>query len=286
MKGGPSGIGSMLAEFEGVSGAAGSSGLRVAPDADPILQIRGLRRSFGGIDAVAGLDLDVHRGRIAGLIGPNGAGKTTAIDLVSGVRLPTAGQVLLGGTDVTGAPAHRLARLGLTRTFQICRDLGSLTVLENCLVARPRQSGERLADVFFRGARVRRGEASAIEAARDVLTQVDLWRLADAPASTLSGGQKKLLEICRALMADPRVVLLDEPAAGVAPPMEDILINAIRRMAERGIAVVIVEHDLDVVAALSDVVHVMAGGRILVSGRFDEVTADDRVLEAYLGVRR
>jgi branched-chain amino acid transport system ATP-binding protein len=252
---------------------------------EPTLDARGLIKSYGGVAAVAGMDLSLARGRITGLIGPNGAGKTTLLNIISGVEQPTSGRILLAGRDVTGLPAHRLAALGLVRTFQICRDLGQLTVLENLLVARPRQVGETLIGLFAHARRVRREEAAGIVEARAVLEQVDLWRLADQPAAALSGGQKKLLELCRALMAKPQLVLLDEPAAGVAPAMEAVLVATIRSLVAQGMTFLIVEHDLDLVASLCDHVYVMAGGRLLSAGSFAEVTSDRRVLEAYLGIK-
>ena len=252
---------------------------------EPPLDARGLIKSYGGVQAVAGVDLSLARGRITGLIGPNGAGKTTLLNIMSGVERPTSGCIRLSGRDVTGLSAHRLAALGLVRTFQICRDLGHLTVLENLLVARPRQVGETIIGLFARGRRVRDEEEAGVEEARTVLERVDLWRLADAPATVLSGGQKKLLELCRALMLKPQVVLLDEPAAGVAPAMVAVLVATIRSLVSQGMTFLIVEHDLDLVASLCDRVYVMAVGRLLSEGSFAHVTSDRRVLEAYLGIK-
>ena len=251
----------------------------------PLLQARNLKKSYGGLEAVAGMDIDVPRGQITGLIGPNGAGKTTMLNMLSGVEQPNAGVVSLGTRDITGMPSYRLAALGLVRTFQICRDLGRLTVLENLLVARAAQKGETIIGALVRPRVVALEEKQGIDAARVLLERVGLWRLADAPAASLSGGQKKLLELSRALMLKPRIVLLDEPAAGVAPAMEAVLVKFIRELVDEGLTFLIVEHDLDVVAALCDEVYVMAGGRLLTRGTFADVTADSRVLEAYLGVR-
>jgi ABC-type branched-subunit amino acid transport system ATPase component len=251
----------------------------------PLLQVQGLRKTYGGLEAVAGVDLDLPHGRIAGLIGPNGAGKTTLLNVISNVERPTAGRVLLHGEDISALPQHRLAERGLVRTFQISRELGQLTVLENLLLARPRQSGETLIGLFARAGRVRREEEAAIEAARAVLLKVNLWQLADAPAAALSGGQKKLLELSRALMLSPQLVLLDEPAAGVAPAMEEVLIDTIRDLAAEGVDFLIVEHDLDVVASLCSHVYVMTGGRILTQGTFAQISSDSRVVEAYLGLK-
>ena len=250
-----------------------------------VLVARGLRKSFGGLEAVAGMDLDLPRGQITGLIGPNGAGKTTLLNLLSGVERPTVGRVAIGSRDVTGKPPHELARLGLVRTFQICRDLGRLTVLENMLLARPGQCGETVVSALFRRGRVVREEAAGMARAEQVLRRIDLWRLADEPAASLSGGQKKLLELARALMVEPTIILLDEPAAGVAPAMEQVLISVIQELVRDGLTFLVVEHDLDVVAALCNRVYVMSAGRLLTSGRYEDVTRDPRVLEAYLGVR-
>jgi ABC-type branched-subunit amino acid transport system ATPase component len=257
----------------------------IAAGVEPLLRVRDLRKTYGGLEAVAGVDLDLPRGRITGLIGPNGAGKTTLLNVISNVERPTTGQVLLHGEDISGLPQYRLATRGLVRTFQISRELGQLTVLENLLLARPRQIGETLLGVFARAGRVRREEEAGIEAARAALLKVNLWRLADAPAATLSGGQKKLLELSRALMLSPRLVLLDEPAAGVALAMEEVLIETILDLARDGVDFLIVEHDLDVVAALCGHVYVMAAGKILTQGTFGEVSSDSRVVEAYLGLK-
>ena len=254
----------------------------------PLLQVLGLQKTYGGLQAVAGVDLDLPGapgGRITGLIGPNGAGKTTLLNIISGVERATAGRVLFRGNDIGALPQHRLAAQGLVRTFQISRDLGQLTVLENLLLARPQQTGEKLMQLFAQSKRVRQEEEAAIETARAALLKVNLWRLADAPAATLSGGQKKLLELTRALILKPKLVLLDEPAAGVAPAMEEILIDTIRGLAAEGVDFFIIEHDLDVVAALCEEVYVMAAGRILTRGSFAEVTGDARVVEAYLGLK-
>jgi ABC-type branched-subunit amino acid transport system ATPase component len=251
----------------------------------PLLQARGIRKTYGGLEALSGVDLDLARGRITGLIGPNGAGKTTLLNVISGVERAMSGQVLFLGEDIGSLPQHRLATRGLVRTFQISRELGQLTVLENLLLARARQTGEGLVGLFARPKRVRQEEEAAIEVARAALQKVNLWRLADAPAATLSGGQKKLLELSRALMLQPRLVLLDEPAAGVAPAMEEVLVATIRGLADEGVDFLIVEHDLDIVAALCDHVYVMAAGQVLTEGTFAHVVGDARVVEAYLGLK-
>ena len=250
-----------------------------------LLQVRGLGKIYGGLEAVSSVDLDLPVGQITGLIGPNGAGKTTLLNIISRVERASAGRVLFLGEDIGLLPQHRLAARGLVRTFQISRELGQLTVLENMLLARPGQTGEKLMKLFAFGRQVKKEEEAAIETARAALLKVNLWRLADAPAATLSGGQKKLLELSRALMLRPRLVLLDEPAAGVAPAMEEILVDTIRGLAAEGVDFLIIEHDLDVVAALCDHVYVMAAGKILTDGSFAQVVGDARVVEAYLGLK-
>jgi ABC-type branched-subunit amino acid transport system ATPase component len=265
--------------------AAPSGAIANDGKAAPLLQARGIRKTYGGLEALSGVDLDLARGRITGLIGPNGAGKTTLLNVISGVERATSGQVLLLGEDIGSLPQHRLATRGLVRTFQISRELGQLTVLENLLLARAQQTGEGLVGLFARPKRVRQEEEAAIEVARAALQKVNLWRLADAPAATLSGGQKKLLELSRALMLKPKLVLLDEPAAGVAPAMEEVLVATIRGLADEGVDFLIVEHDLDIVAALCDHVYVMAAGQVLTEGTFAHVVGDARVVEAYLGLK-
>ncbi len=250
-----------------------------------VLHAHRLRKTYGGLEAVAGMSLELPKGKITGLIGPNGAGKTTMLNLISGVERPTSGTIMLGGQEVTGLAPHLLVKRGLVRTFQICRDLGRLTVLENLLVARPAQTGETLLGALMHRRSARAEEGAGIETARGILERIDLWRLADEPASSLSGGQKKLLELSRALMLKPDIILLDEPAAGVSPAMEQVLIAVIRELVAGGLTFLIVEHDLDVVAALCDQVYVMLAGSELTRGTFAEVTKDPRVLDAYMGAR-
>jgi ABC-type branched-subunit amino acid transport system ATPase component len=265
--------------------AAPSRAFANSSEGATLLEVRGVRKSYGGLEAVAGVDLELVRGRVTGLIGPNGAGKTTLLNVISGVERATAGEIRFLGEDIGSLAQHRLAGCGLVRTFQISRELGQLTVLENLLLARDHQTGESLIGVFARARRVRKQEQAAIEVAREILQKVNLWRLADAPAASLSGGQKKLLELGRALMLKPKLVLLDEPAAGVAPAMEEVLIATIRGLVDEGVDFLIIEHDLDVVAALCDHVYVMAAGKLLTEGAFTDVVNDARVVEAYLGLK-
>lgn len=240
-------------------------------------------KTFGGVHALDGVSLSVPQGSITGIVGPNGAGKSTLFNIFSGLMPPDRGEVRLRGEVVTGRPPQALAHMGLVRTFQISRELGELTVLENLALARPAQLGESVWRSLISRGRIRIEEASALQEARDLLERVNLWRHADAPARTLSGGQKKLLELCRALMLHPTAILLDEPAAGVNPVLIAELCAFISRLRGEGVTFAIVEHNMDLVAELCDPVHVLAEGRMLTSGSFASVVADQRVMRAYLG---
>ena len=247
------------------------------------LEARDIGLTFGTFVALEGVSVSFRRGGITGIVGPHGAGKSTLFNVLGGQVRPVRGAVLLDGSDMTRQPPHMRARRGLTRTFQISRELGALTVLENLLLAFPRQPGEGMLAALRGGTRVKRAEDEAFARASALLRRVNLWRLADAPANALSGGQKKLLELCRALMLEPRVVLLDEPAAGVNPVLVGELCDFIRTLRDEGLSFGIVEHNMDLVAALCDPIHVLAEGRLLTSGSFDEISSNTRVTEAYLG---
>ena len=248
-----------------------------------MLEAHSVSRHFGGIKAVDGVSLSVARGEIAGLIGPNGAGKTTMFNLLAGSLRPNAGRIVLDGQSIENAPAHRRLGIGLGRTFQIPRPFPDMTVLENLLLAAPRQLGERILPNWFLSARVRREERRNLEKAAALLDFVDLGRLARAPARTLSGGQRKLLELARVLMADPQIVLLDEPAAGVNPTLLETIIARIADLNRKGITFLIIEHNMDLIARLCRRVIVMAGGRLLCEGTPPQVAGDPRVIDAYLG---
>ena len=252
--------------------------------ASSLLQVNDLRLAFGGLHALDGASISVERGRITGLIGPNGAGKTTLFNVVSGALQPDSGQVLLDGDDITGLPSHQIFRRGLCRTFQIPREHGSLSVLENLMLVPRNQTGEGFVGSLLRPGRVRAEEHSHRKHAEEVLEFLQLTHLAYEYARNLSGGQKKLLELARTLMAEPKLVLLDEPGAGVNPTLMDRLRENIERLnRERGITFVLIEHDMGLIMRLCDPVIVMSEGRYLVSGSPDQVRNDQRVLEAYLG---
>ena len=248
-----------------------------------MLSVVGASKAFGTVRVLHDVALDAPAGAITGIIGPNGAGKSTLLDVIGGLIKPDSGQILLEGVDITSLAAYKRALRGLVRTFQISRDLGELTVLENLLFARPGQSGESLWKAFLFPGRVRLEERAATDRAHMILERVGLWQLADRPARGLSGGQKKLLEVCRALMLDAKILLLDEPAAGLSPPMRAELSRNIRVLCDEGITFVIVEHDMDMVASICDYIYVFAEGSNLTSGSFQDIVSDRRVVDAYLG---
>jgi branched-chain amino acid transport system ATP-binding protein len=249
-----------------------------------MLQAKNLSRSFGGIHAVRDMSIDVEQGSITGLIGPNGAGKSTLFNLLSGVIRPHSGQVTYNGNDITKLAPYLRARKGLIRTFQLSREFGRMTVLENLMLSPQQQLGEKLWPVFSRPQAVRERDREIYERAEEVLEISRLEPLRDAYAADLSGGQKKLLELARTLMIDCDLILLDEPGAGVNPALMKTLTDMIRRLnTEHGKTFLLVEHDMDLIAQLCDPVVVMAQGAHLMSGTFDEVRADQTVIEAYLG---
>jgi branched-chain amino acid transport system ATP-binding protein len=251
---------------------------------ESLLEVRDLVKDFGGLRAVNHCSLEIRPGTITGLIGPNGAGKTTLFNLMTGFLRPDGGQVFFRGEGITGLPPHRVFHKGICRTFQIPREHKSMTVSENLMLVPPRQLGERLWNPWFRPRAVRRQEQGIRDKARQVLEFVDLLHLQDEYAGNLSGGQKKLLELARTMMADPILVLLDEPGAGVNPTLMKRLINSIERLCkERGVTFLLIEHDMDLVMSLCHPVIVMSEGSKLAEGPPDEIRRDPRVLEAYLG---
>ena len=254
------------------------------PATNAILEVDELTKSFGGVTAVKDATLSVARRTITGLIGPNGAGKTTLFNLITGFLTPTSGTIRFQGERIDGLPPHRIFRKGIVRTFQIPHELKTMTVLENLMLVPTNQAGEQIWNPWLFGFRVAREERRHYDKAMEVLEFVDLAPLRDEYAANLSGGQKKLLELARTLMADPTMILLDEPGAGVNRVLMQKLVGQIEVLChDLGITIFIIEHDMDLVTRLCNPVIVMSEGRKLAEGTPDEVKADERVLEAYLG---
>ena len=249
-----------------------------------VLSVSGLAKSFGGLQAVRGVDFDVEKGAIVGLIGPNGAGKTTTFNMIAGELSPTAGKINLLGEDITGQRSDLLYHKGLMRTFQLSHEYARMTSLENLAVAAPSQIGEGIFSSWFAGRSVRKREAAVIELARDTLEFLGLTHVGEELAGNLSGGQKKLLEIGRTMMNDSKLVLLDEPGAGVNPTLMLKVAEMIEQLnEERGYTFCIIEHDMDMIARLCGKVVVLAEGQVLMQGSMDEVRNDERVIDAYFG---
>lgn len=253
-------------------------------DSEIVLSVSGLTKSFGGIQAVRGVDFEVPRGAIVGLIGPNGAGKTTTFNMIAGELPPTSGRIHLLGEDITGQRTDQLYRKGLMRTFQLSHEYARMTALENLAVAAPSQTGESIFANWFAGRKVQAREAEVIELASDTLEFLGLTHVSSELAGNLSGGQKKLLEIGRTMMNDSRVVLLDEPGAGVNPTLMRKVADMIEQLnEERGYTFCIIEHDMDMIGRLCGNVVVLAEGQVLMQGTMDEVRNDERVIDAYFG---
>ncbi|MCY4583372.1 MAG: ABC transporter ATP-binding protein [Chloroflexi bacterium] len=252
--------------------------------ASPILRVRGLVMDFGGVRAVNNCSLNVSDGSITGLIGPNGAGKTTLFNLVAGFHKPTAGRVSFRDERIDGLPPYLVFRKGIVRTFQIPRELKRMSVLENLMLVPSNQAGESMWRSLATPWLIKRQEQEVASQAREVLEFTGLSEVAELPAEGLSGGQKKLLELARTLMAKPRMVLLDEPGAGVNPTLLRRLVDGIRRAREElGITFLIIEHDMALVMRLCDHVIVMSEGAVLTQGSPAAVQQDERVVRAYLG---
>ena len=243
-----------------------------------------LHTRFGGIRAVDGASLVIESGAITGLIGPNGAGKTTLFNVIAGIHKPTSGSVHLDGEEITGLKPHQLFAKGVLRTFQVAHEFSTLTVRENLMTVPGGQSGERLLDVWFRPGKIRAQEGAIRARADEVIEFLNLGAVAGEPAGNLSGGQKKLLELGRTMMAEPCVVLLDEVGAGVNRTLLKDIAGAILRLnLHHGYTFCIIEHDMELISLLCDPVIVMAEGKVLMQGSPPEVRSDERVIEAYLG---
>lgn len=246
------------------------------------LTVQGLTRTFGGVTAVDAVSFTARAGRITALIGPNGAGKSTTLKVVAGALTPTSGSVIFAGEEIGGQPAHTMASRGIIRTFQLAGEFPRLTVLENLLVAPQHRPGDSLWGAMLGRRHWRRSEAALIERALRLLERFQLVDLRDEYAGQLSGGQKRMVEIMRALMAEPRVLLLDEPLVGVSPTLRLSVERVLAELRGEGLTIVIVEHELASVERLSDSVVVMAEGRVLAHGTFAEMRANKEVVDAFL----
>jgi neutral amino acid transport system ATP-binding protein len=250
---------------------------------ESILRAQNLSKSFGGLKAVNNASIEVKANSITGLIGPNGAGKSTLFNLLSNFLKADSGKVLFEGKPIQNLNPHEIARQGFIRTFQVARVLSRLTVLENMLLASQKQTGENIFSVLINQSKIRREEKENRAKAMNILESVGLAEKAYDYAGALSGGQRKLLEMARTLMTNPKLILLDEPAAGVNPTLINQICQHILQWNQQGISFLIIEHNMDVIMSLCSHVWVLAEGTNLADGTPEEIQGDDRVLEAYLG---
>jgi branched-chain amino acid transport system ATP-binding protein len=249
---------------------------------DPILIADGVTRRFGGLTAVEVDHIEVQRGSITALIGPNGAGKSTFFNLLTGFDTPNEGTWTFNGQSLAGVASHKVARRGMVRTFQLTKALSRLTVMQNMLLGATGQKGENFLRAIFPPA-WRKQEQENTARAEELLARFKLDAKRDDFAGTMSGGQRKLLEMARALMVGPEMVMLDEPMAGVNPALTQSLLGHVKQLREDGMTVLFVEHDMDMVRDISDWVLVMAQGRVIAEGPPDAIMANEAVIDAYLG---
>ena len=247
------------------------------------LIVKGVSKHFGGVRAVDDCSISVEDGSITGLIGPNGAGKTTLFNMITGFLPPDEGEIHLNGQRLDGLPPHATVRRGIVKTWQIPREFENITVLENLMLAAKDHPGESIWNVVFRPFRVRKREREVQEKAHQILEFLELDHLATELAGNLSGGQKKLLELGRALMTDPTYLLLDEPVAGVNRVLAEKLLNRLDELRQEGVTIFLIEHDMDVVMNRCDIVVVMHNGRKLAEGTPAEIKMNEDVIESYLG---
>jgi ABC-type branched-subunit amino acid transport system ATPase component len=248
-----------------------------------MLRIQNVTKAFGALMAVHDVSLEIGDAGITGLVGPNGSGKSTLFHLITGFYRLDQGAIFFGRHSIGRLPPHKISRLGLIRSFQHTRPLQFMTVLDNLIAAAPGQAGERIWPLFLKPARVRREENDLRERARDILRSLDLLPLADELAGSLSYGQQKLMELARILMAGPRLILLDEPTAGINPTLIRRLVDLLHRLCAQGIQIFLIEHNMPLVAELCQHLFVMDSGELIFSGTPRQAREEPRVIEAYLG---
>jgi len=253
-----------------------------ADEPEIVLEVNDLQKSFGGLVATDHATFEVERGTITGLIGPNGAGKSTIFNLISGFYESDGGTVMVNGTDVTNKEPYEVAEQGLIRTFQTPRKLEGMTVREAMLIGPRNQPGESFLTLFTDPDAVNEAESANLADAQRILEEFEIDHLATQPATDISGGQMKLVELARAMLAEPEILLLDEPVAGVNPTLRNTLAEQIRRLNEQGTTFLLIEHDMEFVMSLADPVVVLNQGSVLMEGTPDEIQTNDRVIEAYL----
>ncbi|MET3926026.1 ABC transporter ATP-binding protein [Devosia sp. 2618] len=247
------------------------------------LHIKDAVKSFGANRAVDGVSFVAEAGKITGLIGPNGAGKTTLFNAIAGEGPINSGSITLDGTRIDGLKPHRVFSAGLARTFQIPRPFGKMSVLENVMLVPEKQAGEKFWNTWIRPGLVARQEKANLEKARAIIEFCGLTPVERQLAGAISGGQQKLVELARALMADPKIILLDEPGAGVNPALLDTIVDRIVALNKQGITFLIIEHNMDLVMSLCDSIVVMATGQVIAEGDAETIISDTRVVDAYLG---
>jgi ABC-type branched-subunit amino acid transport system ATPase component len=249
----------------------------------PLLQVIGVRKAFGGLLAVNDVDFWVPEGQIASLIGPNGAGKTTVFNLITGIETPDAGKILFAGRDITGCPPHVITRAGIARTFQTLRLFPNLTCLENVMAGQHVRTKAGLLSSILHTRRQREEERQICDAARRCLDKVGLWHLRAELAKNLSYGDQRLLEIARALATEPSLLILDEPASGLNNVETARLMGLIREIRDEGITILLIEHDMDVVMGISEWITVLDNGRKIGQGTPEDIQQNEEVIVAYLG---